>query len=435
MWNWLEPGNSESKLESLDHAISLLLIPNDVQDLETKLLLLNLIAQYANENTPWSNELLARKALSLPKDVVEPLLQNLIDTLQPKLLTASPKTTKERNPRAARNGGLRPILGHSVATSEEENKRQIWKDSELLYTLGSVYFWLQFDSSPASMGVMAAFALNVIDDLDPAYRTQGCYLIQKLLSSGSHAVLQSLGLFKLFKEEVRTCFNLLPRLTPGTVSLRLMRAAYPTMVQLINFEESLVQSTNNKESQLEGKKQERKYLPYLELLDTHVLGLVSHIMGHAEGPSNSVLEYLLRFSTELVTDYIGAAILACYSRLSSILCRIITDPFLIDTENGPQVVEASLNFQRVTLLVVIQRQGGSCELLFNYRYDLLAAWTVFIKRVVKYRVGTRKSHDLVRTNVGLMNTLAAFDEEHKIKLRADIEQITKVSPETSDYFS
>lgn len=414
--NWLDHRPPRNRSEALDEALYLVKNTSD----ESKLKLVLAMAQYANEHTPWSDKQLSFKAKSIETSVIEPLLPQIIDYIQPKLLAASPKTTKGRNPRAARHNGLRPTLGHSAPATELEKKRETWKNSRDLFVLGSVCFWLSFDSSPVSVGTFAAFSLNVIDDSDPSFRIQGCYLINELVKLADIKILQSLGLFDLLKAELQTCFNFLPRLTPGAVSLSLMKAAYPALINMLDLELASREDTGN-------------YMRYLEVLDKNVLGLIAHIQGHAEGPSNLVLEYLLEFASNLIDQKIGAAVLACSSRLISMLCRLITDPFIVDSDNGPLVVKAALVVQRTMMKKVIERQGGSCDLLFSYRYDLLASWTVYIQRVINYGVGVN-GQELVSDNIKSLRELAESSELNSKRLKLDFEAIVGEYPELRAYF-
>lgn len=419
-WNWKDHETSLKREYALEEALYLI---RNINDDEVRLKLVLAIAQYANEHTPWSNSNLSTRAKSIEASIVEPLIPQIIEYILTKLLKASPKTTKGRNPRAARNKGLRPILGHSTPVSEVENKRESWKNSDGLFMLGSVCFWISFDSSPVSVGLYAAFSLNVIDDSDSLFRTQGCYLIDELVKITDVKILKSLGMLNLFKDELQTSFNFLPRLTQGEVSLFLMKAAYPTLIRLLDLES--VTAANSGEL--------CDYIPYLEVLDKNLLGLISHIQGHGEGASNLVLEYLLQFAITLIDKKIGAAVLACASRLNSMLCRLITDPFIGDSDNGPLVIEAALKLQNITMKKMIERQGGSCDLFFEYRYDLMASWTVYTQRVLKYGVGVN-ARELITVNIKSLRALAQNSESNSKKLENDFQAIVKEFPELKAYF-
>lgn len=420
-WNWLtkeDNGNVEKEISYAIHALE----TTDNHDLKLQFLLL--LSQFANENTPWSNSFLATKVKAIKAITVQQLLPEFIRSLRGKFLNASTKTTNERTPRAARNQGLRPSLGFSAQTSEVDKARKNWKMSVDLFSLGSVCFWMHFDSEPESVSVMAAFALNIIDDSDPSYRTQGCYLIQKLLRYGHYSILQKLGLASLFKKELETCLNFLPRLTPGNVSLALMEVAYPCLVQIIDEEMKLSES----------QELPRKYLPYLEVLDKNTFGLISHIQGHKDGPSNLILVFLLRFGAQLISTKIKTAVLACFSRLNSMTCRLITDPFVIDSENGILVVEGALDLQRLVIEVVMEVENGPASLLLEYKYDLLACWTVFLKRVVRYGVGGERSHVLLKTNYQLLQSLAKEDTLTKHQFETAVQAIIEANPEIKEFY-
>lgn len=419
-WNWIEQ-EPLCTTEQLDSALMLIRTIND-DNLRLRLLLA--IALYSNKHTPWSNAALSMRANSAPDHIVKPLLPQFIAYLQPRLLSASPKTTKGRNPRATRNKGLRPILGHATPTVELDKKRHAWKTSHDVSTLGLNFFWMRFDSLPESVSIMAAFALNVVDDSHPAFRTQGCHLIRTLIDCGHFQLLKSLGFMDIFKDEIQTSFNYLPRLTRGEVSLQLMKAAYPVLIKLVD----------EKMKHEETKILAGSYLPYLEILDSNVLGLVSHIQAHGEGASNLVLVYLLQFGKELVDTRIGAAILACYSQLNYIMCRLITDPYVIDSENGPLVIEAALDLQKTTLEKVLETQNGSCELILAYQYDFLAAWIVYFKRVLRCQVGTRRSHELLTINANLLKSLAEQNDSTRKTLQDAINAIQEQNPEARAFF-
>lgn len=201
-WNWFVSASDIRTESHLQEALEILETQNSEIGDERRLQIIIAISQYANENTPWSNTDLARKALSVPRALVEPLLPRLFSYFQDRLLKSSPKVTLDRNPRAAKNRGLRPILGHSTPTSELDLKRKEWKESDNLYMIGSVCFWMHYDTSPESVALIAAFTLNVMDDSDPAFRAQGCFLIRKLIENGFFMNIHKLGLVLLFKEEI-----------------------------------------------------------------------------------------------------------------------------------------------------------------------------------------------------------------------------------------
>lgn len=419
-WDWFAKENHASEAQIVRALRSL-----EKEDrADTKLQLLLLLSQFANEHTPWSDSTLAKKVTAIPTATVQQLLPEFISNVRTKLLTASPKTTNDRTPRASKNRGLRPTLGYSKPTSEIDGMRKKWKVSADLFSLGSVCLWMHFDSSPESVSIMAAFALNVIDDADPAYRIQGCYLILNILKYGHYPILERLGLAQLFKEELETCLTFLPRLTPGDVSLRLMESAYPCLVELTSDEMTLGKS----------KELARKYLPYLEILDKHILGLISHIQGHREGPSNLVLVFLLRFGTQLIDTRIGAAALACYSRLNAMMCRLITDPFLVDSEHGYLVVEMTLDLQRAVTEAVMNAGNGSYSLLLEYKFDLLTSWTVFLKRVIRYDVGSERSRILLKTNLQLLVDIANEGAATSRQFQTAVQEIIENNPETKDFY-
>ncbi|WPK25071.1 hypothetical protein PUMCH_002372 [Australozyma saopauloensis] len=417
-WNWFVSASDIRTESHLQEALEILETQNSEIGDERRLQIIIAISQYANENTPWSNTDLARKALSVPRALVEPLLPRLFSYFQDRLLKSSPKVTLDRNPRAAKNRGLRPILGHSTPTSELDLKRKEWKESDNLYMIGSVCFWMHYDTSPESVALIAAFTLNVMDDSDPAFRAQGCFLIRKLIENGFFMNIHKLGLVLLFKEEIRVCFNFLPRLTPGSISLGLMRAAYPTIVAILDEEKEQKKEANS-----------RKYLSYLEILDLNILGLISHIQSHAEEASNSLIQYLLSFGTELIKSSIGAAVLACFSRLNATLCRLITDPIVVDSDNGPLVVEAALNLQNTVLSEILHAKPGASDLLLSYKYDFIAAWSVYQTRVLRYGVGTPESKELVRSNFALLIELARQNETTFQELEEDLRAIKEQNTE------
>lgn len=186
--------------------------------------------------------------------------------------------------------------------------------------------------------------------------------------------------------------NYLPNLTPANVSLHLLQASYPLLVRL----KSIRQAT---------------HLSYTEVLEKNILGSITHVQGRDyNNETNSILAFLLSQAEAVIIEKLEGAVLGCFLRLNYTLCQLITDPFLIDTDGGAEVIDRALSVQLGCSKVFLQiddEQGSS--LYASYKYDFLAAWVVLLRRVTKFKVGTSATMGLIKSNIEKLSALVGLE--------------------------
>lgn len=374
-----------------------------------------LVSQYLNSKVPWSNDELAQMAQKFQKEYGQ-AGSRFLERIKPSLLSIpNVKVSLSGYKRAgSKAAGLRPSLGFSGVASGifEDDKRKEWKHSENITALSTVCGFLAVpdDSAEfqANWPVAITFILNVLDDSDPLFRAQGCYLVENALELGHSPVLMKSGHVDLFLESTETCLNYLPNLTPANVSLCVLGAAYPLLYKLKALRKDPVSS-------------------YIEVLEKNVLGSISHVQGrNSDRGTNEVLSFLLSQACSLIANHLGAAVLGCFLRLNYTLCQTITNPFLIDADGGAEVVDMALNVHDkcLTAFIAVEDKEGR-ELFASHKYDLLAAWIVLLKRVMKFKAGTTNTKDRLLRNVKGLSEIVGVDE-----IKEDYQAALESNPES-----
>ncbi|QRG39520.1 hypothetical protein FDK38_003965 [Candidozyma auris] len=370
----------------------------DYLDDSSQLELLLLASQYLNPHVPWSNEKKSEAAKKLSKRYQE-FGSRFLAEIKPSLLSIpNVKVSSSGYKKTGRAAGLQPSLGFSGVGSGifEDDKRKEWKHSADVCALSTVCGFLQIPNEDAlfqeNWPAAITFILNVLDDSDPLFRAQGCFLAHTILDTGHESVLLKSGLVDLFLESTETCLNYLPNLTPANVSFHLLQASYPLLVRL----KSIRQAT---------------HLSYTEVLEKNILGSITHVQGRDyNNETISILAFLLSQAEAVIIEKLEGAVLGCFSRLNYTLCQLITDPFLIDTDGGAEVIDRALSVQLGCSKVFLQindDQGSS--LYASYKYDFLAAWVVLLRRVTKFKVGTSATMGLIKSNIEKLSALVGLE--------------------------
>lgn len=378
-----------------------------------KLQLLVLVSQYLNPWVPWSNGSLASEASKLlPKFADFPL--QFLEAIKPSLLAIpNLKVTPGGYKRTGLGSGLRPALGFSGVGSGiyEDDKRKEWKSLQNVSALSTIYGFLAIPNDNTEFQnhwpLIITFILNVLDDSEPLFRIQGCHLVEHVLKTGHLEVLLKSGHVDLFLESTETCLNYLPSLTPANVSLRLLGIAYPLLYQLMALRDKPVSS-------------------YTAVLEKNILSSVAHVQGRSsDSGANKVLAFLLQQAESIIRDHIGGAVLGGFLRLNYTLCQLLTSPYLVDADGGAEVVDLALRVQNAAVeafLSIKDNQGR--ELFVSHKYDLLGAWIVLLRRVEKFKVGTKITRELIFKNFHGLWSLAGS------QIKEDYEAALEQSPGT-----
>lgn len=352
---------------------------------------MQIVSQYLNPYTPWSNAQMAERARTASRAQLKKIYPQLAAAVKAQVLpVATAKVSAAGHKRSGASArGLRPALGFAAGSAAEEQLRADWKLSPRVVALSSVCALMLGDVE--AWPLVATFTLNVLDDADPRFRAQGCRLLGQFLAYGHGPRLLASGLAPVFQESVETCLSYLPKLTPADVSLHLQRAAYPVLYELVRLQTSATAAA---------------YEPFLGVLD-NVLALIAHVQGRdSDAATSGLLAFLVAQVLELVA-HVGAAVLACFSRTNLAMFRLVTSPFVVDCDGGPQVVDAALRAQHA-MLAAVHGAGDAeaCRLALSYRYDLLAAWAVVGRRAARFGAGSADTTALVAANVRVLREIA-----------------------------
>lgn len=381
---------------------------------EDRLDILVLVSQYLNPWVPWSNVELAAEAVKLQPKYEKQALP-FLDKIRPSLLSIPNVKVSLSGYRRTGLGasGLRPSLGFSGIGSSifEDDKRKEWKTLQNITALSTVYGFLAVPDDSidfqANWPIAITFILNVLDDSDPVFRAQGCHLVEQVLNTGHEKVLIRSGHVDLFLESTESCLHYLPSLTPADVSLHLLSAAYPLLYRLMELRERPISS-------------------YTAVLEKNILSSISHVQGReSEKGANGVLTFLLNQAESLIRQRLGGAVLSGFLRLNYTLCQLITNPFLIDADGGAEVVDLALSVQNASVEAFkdVEDQQGK-ELFGSHKYDLLGSWIVLLRRVEKFKVGTKSTKDVIVENIrGLSHIVGP-------ELQQDYEAALELSPGT-----
>lgn len=415
-WDWLGGANSS---EQLVHQLQLAVALFSKVDGEVQYELMRLISYYSNARVPWSSEKVAVEAEKIPIDLCASHMRRFVEDLKPELLkSTSNKLSAAGYARPKAKSALRPTLGFSGGSAGEETIRRTWKQSGYVKSLSSICLLVQVGKTWTDYDhywpLATTFILNVLDDSDPLFRTQGCYLLGNFIIQNGLLLTKS-GLDKVFKESVEVCLSYLPKLSPASTSLHLLKSAYPVLYQLLQL-------------------QNASYLQYLDVLEKNLLGLISHVQGRDnDSETVLVLIYLVDQLRYIITQHVGTAILACFSRTNFVVSQLLINPYAVEAENGPALVDSSLKVHSAVLdLFEDLKEQDGLKIILLYKYDLLSAWTVLCKRVVKYNVGSSETGELIPTNVSKLREIA-IQCGGETELQQDLQAIWTKAPETKEY--
>ena len=84
----------------------------------------------------------------------------------------------------------------------------------------------------ANWPLIAPPLLALLDDSSLEYKIKGCNSLLILLEKCPSVLLERTGLGEVFEDAVMPCLSYLPTLTEEAESLRILRAAYPALIQL-----------------------------------------------------------------------------------------------------------------------------------------------------------------------------------------------------------
>lgn len=377
--------------------------------------LLHSVSLYCNPHVPWSNSELSRTALEITNKALPTVGDDFFNHIRPNVVSLPKSSIAGRN-RKNRAPGLRPGLGPGGSSQKEDDARREWKTNGVSALLLVYALMMPELRQEPFWPVLSAFVLNVLDDSDPVFRAQGCFLADHMVTSVGE-ILGKTGLADAFLDSVQGCLHYLPNLTDAEVSLYVLQAAYPVVFVLL--------------------KQKDLFSGWTELLEKHVMALIRHVNGRENDlPKNHVLLYLLK-QAALVVQRLADSILVCMLRLNFLLNQLVVDPFLLDTEGGFSVALEALRVHHVIIHVFSSQEGKAR--LFSYKYDFLAAWAVLLKRLRRFFPQNKDAAVVskqIELNLGLLVLLAQLLDEksqnEKTNLAVLKEDVQAIASENTD---
>ena len=211
--------------------------------METSKILSELKSYQHGQENPQSQEAKenAISILSCPSDVRQLLFDLLTKVVKPLF-------SKQQHPNLTATGRKKlvpdaPTSGRLSDTIDWEDKLKIWKNG---WTTDLLLFCLsQYSKLPASQEkstleshfhLLVPPILNLVDDGDTEYKTQGCKLLRLLCEQVTNCqsdILKRTGLSDVFSEALKANFMHLPTLTPEKDSLKLLSELYPAFRALV----------------------------------------------------------------------------------------------------------------------------------------------------------------------------------------------------------
>ena len=174
---------------------------------------------------------------------IETFLQNLLfKVLRPLFLTQNhPNLTATGRKRLVPDA---PSTSRYSETIDWDDEKKIWRNGwtcDLLAFIILQYRVLPSDREKATFEsqfhLLIPPILNLIDDGDIQYKTQGCRLLRLLCEQVTHCqsdILKRTGLSDVFSDALKTNFLHLPTLTPEEESLTLLSELYPAFRALVD---------------------------------------------------------------------------------------------------------------------------------------------------------------------------------------------------------
>ncbi|KAJ5722330.1 hypothetical protein N7488_000365 [Penicillium malachiteum] len=224
-----------------------------------------------------------------------------------------PLFTKQRNPKITSEGrkNFHPVPLARFDGSVLDDSTRPWKNTDIYAT--SVLSWIisQYEATDkihleSHFPLIVPAILSLIDDSNISFKTQGCQLLTQILKpireSGSDILIRT-NLFSVFEEAITPCLLSLPTITPEPDSLKILGAAYPVLIALL---EVAYKTHLPRTPQSQVKKDKENFNTSLaKILRSNLISSFNHISSSSSISGSNASFPHPRLSTFLMTTICG----------------------------------------------------------------------------------------------------------------------------------
>ncbi|KAJ5737011.1 uncharacterized protein N7483_002136 [Penicillium malachiteum] len=288
-----------------------------------------------------------------------------------------PLFTKQRNPKITSEGrkNFHPVPLARFDGSVLDDSTRPWKNTAIYTT--SVLSWIisQYTATDkmhleSHFPLLVPAILSLIDDSNISFKAQGCQLLTQLLKSiresGSDILIRT-NLISVFEEAITPCLLSLPTITPEADSLKILRVAYPVLIDLL---EAAYKTPSLRTPQSQIKKDKESFNTSLaKILRSNLISSFNHISS-----SSSISGSNASFPHPLLSTFLMTRICAVLNKLGIETTKYLQDiiPVLQMTlsnpfgTSDPALLSVAVSTTRAVILNAHPR-------IWKWRGELLAA--------------------------------------------------------------
>ena len=198
---------------------------------------------------------------------------------------------------------------------EDESQTKPWKGQES-YALDLLEWVLHSlpdaNTVEKNWGLLVPPLLTIVDDFDHDMKARGCIMLKLLLNSTPPQLLARTGLGDVIEEAAMPCLSYLPTLTPEDESIKLLSAAFPTLLTLSRgrYVEGPPRTNTNRKTQnhasgdLFRKTPEERKIHFLDTLTREgILSGFAHAGEHVR-VAETLFEQLIPLIQELGIEFV-----------------------------------------------------------------------------------------------------------------------------------
>lgn len=312
--------------------------------------LIKAISLHANPNLAWCSQQNSQIVQSIinKNDILQYITPFINQEFRPNLR----KVEKQANSsKIGKLGGLRPHLS-------------FFQDQKFdLVPLAQAWFLLEATGNKEREVNMLVLLL-LIDDFHFGMQgqIQACHMVRKLKILTPNLVPQ-------LRECLKKCLLHIPPVTEETESLNILQVAFPCLYKV-------------------DDEYGNKSLNFIDTIAS-ILKSLNYVVNHEK-----VMIFLLE-QLQICVKSIGKDVLVSISKIFYMMNQIIVNFAMIEK---PNVILAALKLQSDVLQV-------ESPLVYSFVYDLVGAYTVLLKRLLKYKVAAG-IQEQIKMNLSQLEKLA-----------------------------